>query len=247
MKRISVPIIFGSMMILLATSCSIQTRPGPSEANSARTVIELPESHDISKAATRVYPLGYGDVLEVKFFHNSEYNETATVRPDGRISLQRIGDIDVVGMTPEELDHIITDVYSEILVMPDVTVIVREFGGQNIYVMGEVGKPGSFPLEKGMTLLRAIAAAGGPNKTGKMNSVILVRADMNRRVQVSRLDVGLSSVADNVRNDVPLQSYDMIYVPKTFIADVGEFFEQIYDVILPPFDVWSRYAFWYKR
>ena len=179
--------------------------------------------------------------------NNPEYNENVTVRPDGRISLPRVGDIYVVNMTPSELDDIVTQTYSEILLEPDVTVIVRDFGGQDVYVMGEVEKPGIYPLSKGMTMLRAIAAAGGPKGSAKLGSVILIRNDGHQRGEAIRCDLALSSVRKNLNKDLPVQGFDMIFVPKTFISDLNSFVTQFYDVLLPPFDVWSRYTYWYNR
>ncbi|MFQ6103275.1 MAG: polysaccharide biosynthesis/export family protein [Candidatus Glassbacteria bacterium] len=75
------------------------------------------------------YRLGFGDVIEVKFFNNERFNETVKVRPDGRISMERMGEIFVTGLTPLELDSLITLKYSEFIQQPEVTVILREFGG----------------------------------------------------------------------------------------------------------------------
>ena len=83
------------------------------------------------------YLLGFGDVIEIKFFRNTEFNETVTVRPDDRISLQKVGELEVSGMTPSQLDSVITAIYSEFVLEPEVTVIVRQFGGQNFYVLGK--------------------------------------------------------------------------------------------------------------
>jgi len=236
-------------MLTLSFGCTVKPRATEPKSETAKAIIPLPvNSRGYVSARPTSYRLGYGDVIEVKFFHNGEYNETIAVRPDGRISLQRIGDIDVIGMTPMALDDIITESYAEILVNPDVTVFVREFGGQEVYVLGEVDKPGMYSLVKGMTVLRAIAAAGGAKHSGKMNSIMLVRSDEDmRQAEVSRLDVSLSSLSDNIRNDLPLKAYDIVYIPKTFVADVNDFISQLYDIILPPFDVWSRWSIWSNR
>jgi len=232
---------------LILFSCSVNP-PANAQASSNRnrTVFKLRSpANNITESS--VYRLGYGDSMDIKFFNNPEYNETVTVRPDGRISLPRIGDIYVVNMTPAELDDIVTQTYSEILLDPDVTVIVRDFGGQDVYVMGEVEKPGIYPLSKGMTMLRAIAAAGGPKGGAKLGSVILIRSDGEQRGEAIRVDLALSSVRKNLNKDLPVQGFDMIYVPKTFISDLNSFITQFYDVLLPPFDVWSRYTYWYNR
>ncbi len=190
------------------------------------------------------YRMGFGDELEIKFFYNDEYNSEVVVRPDGRITLPQLGDVNVVGMTPSELQAVIHDAYGEILVQPDVTVMVKSFGGYECYVMGEVEKPGAYSITRGMTLLRAIAAAGGPKKTGKLNSIILVRGGQTNRAEITRIDLSLSSVRSQSNMDRIIQAYDVIYVPRTFIADVHTFFNQFWDILLPPIDTYARYKWW---
>lgn len=193
-------------------------------------------------SAMPAYRLGFGDVLDIKFLGSPEYNETVTVRPDGRISLQGIDELDVLGLSPADLDARITQAYSQILVNPGVTVIVRQSAGQKCYVAGEVDKPGSFDLAKGMTALRAIAAAGGPKKSAKMGSVILIRMDAQNRAEATRLD--LSFTRDGLEYDLPVMGNDIIYVPRSFIADVNAFVSQLYEIVLPPFDSYTSYYYW---
>ncbi|MDZ7723096.1 MAG: polysaccharide biosynthesis/export family protein [candidate division KSB1 bacterium] len=191
------------------------------------------------------YRLGFGDKLDVKFFNNQEYNESVAVRPDGRISLPRIGDIRVVGMSVSKLDTIITNTYAEILISPDVTVIVREFGGQDCYVLGHVKNPGVYPLNKGLSVIRAIAAAGGPKQSAKMNSVLLIRATEDHNMLAERLDLDMSNLGSAMQHDRMLRPYDVIFVPPTFISDLGGYLNQIYDIVLRPLDIWVRWQ-WYS-
>lgn len=208
-----------------------------------------PERRERIPAPARVsvpnmdYRLGFGDVFDVKFLGSSEYNESVSVRPDGKISLQGIGDVDVVGLTPAELDTLLTSEYTKILVKPNITVIVKAFGGQTCYVAGEVEKPGAYDLAKGMTLLRAIAGAGGHKKTGKLSSIILIRLDDEKRAEATRVDLSFSSLSKNLSRDIPVHANDIIYVPRTFIADLNAFMSQIYDLVLPPFDSWARFYY----
>jgi len=233
--------------LFLTASCAVNPpAQQPSKAGRNRAIFRLKNPQN-NIMESKVYRFGFGDSIEIKFFNNVEYNETVTVRPDGRISLQRIGDIFVVNMTPAELDEIITNKYSEILIDPDVTVIVRDFGGQDVYVMGEVENPGVYKVTKGMTLVRAIAAAGGPKSAAQLKSVLLLRNDGHQRGEALRINLDMSTLQRNMNNDLPVQAYDMVYVPRTFIADVNSFITQVYDLALPPFDVWSRYTYWYNR
>lgn len=234
-------------VVMITAGCAVNPPANNNDVKTRgkhRTVFQLRAPMNNITQATQ-YRLGYGDEIEVKFFNNPEYNETITVRPDGRISMQRVGEIYVIDMTPSELDDIITQTFGEILINPDVTVFVREFGGQNIYVMGQVEKPGVIELTKGMTMLRAIAAAGGPKGGAELGSVLLIRNDGHNRGEAIRVDLELSTLRKNLNHDLPLQSYDVVYVPHTFIADVSSFVTQLYDIALPPFDIWSRYTYWY--
>ena len=246
----SLRIISGLALLAMSliTACAVKPRSDGNTPPANKAVIPARAAIAEQPAKTQAeYRLGYGDVVEVKFFSNDQYNETVPVRPDGRISLQRVGDVQVVGMSPSELDKIVTDVYGEILIDPDVTVFVREFGGQQCYVMGEVEKPGSYAITKGMTLMRALATAGGPKSSAKLGSILLIRGDENQKAEVMRVDLELSSLTNNLERDVPVRAFDVIYVPRTFVADVNAFVSQFYDVILPPLDIYTRYKYWYSR
>lgn len=231
-------------------SCAIN--PNLQEINSSPKIkIEMPRNEQtsarsISKSQTlsREYRLGSGDVVEIKFFHNAEYNDIVAVRPDGKITLQRLGDIDVVGMRVAQLDSMITADYSEILVNPDVTVFVREFGGHFVYVLGEVQHPGSYDISKGMSILRAIATAGGPLFSAKMNSIVLVRSDEQQNLTAQRIDLSPSSITALLDNDMPVLPYDLVYIPRTFVADLESFVTQIYKIVMPPFELATRFQYY---
>ncbi len=249
MKNRNGKLILGLVILplIVTMACSVQPYSGESEPGNSKAIVQLDHNANNSMYDTSDYVLGYGDVVEVKFFNNEQYNETVAIRPDGKISLQRVGDILVVGMTTMQLDKIITDAYSEILINPEVTVIVREFGGQEFYVMGEVAKPGKYPISKGMTILRALATAGGSKTSAKLNSVILLRADNQHRAEATRINLDMASLSKQPGQDLPLKPFDVVYVPRTFIADVNNFISQYYDILLPPLDIWTRYMIWNHR
>jgi protein involved in polysaccharide export with SLBB domain len=169
------------------------------------------------------------------------------VRPDGRITLEDIGDIYVAGMTPSELDRYLTAAYSEFVHAPEVTVFVRSFAGLSIYVLGEVERPGMVELKPNMTVLQALAAANGPSRGAKMNSVILLRRGATGEMKAIRLDLNRAAIQEAAAEDRYLQPEDIIYIPKTFIANVNEFLTQIYDGLFPPFDIYLRTLREYNR
>lgn len=191
------------------------------------------------------YRLGFGDVVEIKFFNNERFNETVAVRPDGRITLEKMGDIPVTGMTPLQLDSIITATYAGFVRDPEVTVFVRQFGSYQVYVLGEVNLPGGYPIQKNMTIMQAVAVAGGTKETAKLGCVMILRRGEGESVNALKVD--LASVIKGANgvislDDFYVQGQDVIYVPKTFIASASAFLKQVYDGLLPPVDIYLRAA-----
>src|SRR5262249_42527662 len=116
------------------------------------------------------YRLQLGDTLKVSFLFQPENDIDLVVRPDGRISLSAVGEIEAVGKTERELEEIITERASEHLRNPVVTVSVTKIGTQNVYVGGEVLRPGVVTLVPGMTPLQAVMEQGGFRPTAKRDS-----------------------------------------------------------------------------
>ena len=186
------------------------------------------------------YRLGFGDVLEVKFFYNPEFDQTVTIRPDGRISLPRLGDVLVVGMAPAQLDDLITRKYAEIIRDPDVTVIVQEIGEEVVYILGEVNQPGGYPLNPyGTTVLGAIALASGFKSTAKLNSVILITKDVQGMPVPQRLNL-TKAVQGSRKEDPMLMGNEIVYVPSTYIAVLNQFMDQYFYKMTPPFDLYLK-------
>jgi polysaccharide export outer membrane protein len=189
---------------------------------------------------TGEYRLGYGDVISVKFFYDPEFDQTVTIRPDGRITLPRMGDVLVVGLTPTQLDEMITVKYAEIIREPEVTVIVEEIGEDVVYVLGEVNQPGGYPLNPyGTTVLGAIALAEGFKNTAKLSSVILITKDASGTPRPERLN--LTRAVSGSREDDPyLRGSEIVYVPSTFIAQLNLFMEQFFTKLTPPLSLYLK-------
>ena len=172
------------------------------------------------------YVIQPGDELEIKFFYNPEINEKVTVRPDGKISLQLVDEVPAAGLKPIQLDEVLTRKYSEELKNPMLTVIVRSFTSQRIYVGGEVTTEGLVNLSAGMTPLQAVLNAGGFKETANPESAIVIRKGKDNRpvpIQMNLNDVlyGKSDSADFL-----LQPNDIVFVPKSAIAKVNKFVNQ---------------------
>jgi protein involved in polysaccharide export with SLBB domain len=180
------------------------------------------------------YTLQPGDLLSVKFYYNPELNEDLVIRPDGKVSLQLIGDVVAAGQSPAGLATELTKRYASELATPSVTVIVRQFGDERVYVSGEVGKQGIVSLTDGMTLYQAIQAAGGFLDTAHRKQVILVRRSAEGKAVGVAIDVRAIESGNDPDQDVPLQPLDMVFVPKSKIADVNVYVDQYIRKNLPP-------------
>jgi protein involved in polysaccharide export with SLBB domain len=179
------------------------------------------------------YLIQPGDELDIKFFYNPELNETVFVRPDGKISLQLVDEVDAAGHTPKQLDDYLTEAYSRELRKPVVAVIVKSFSGQQVYVGGEVNTAGLITLAPGMSPLQAVINAGGLRDTASPENAIIVRKGPDDRPIPIRVNLKNAFDANDKAEGFQLQPYDIVYVPKTFIAKANLFVRQyIQDLLL---------------
>ena len=172
-----------------------------------------------------VYTIAPGDQLDIKFFFNPELNETITVRPDGMISLQLIDEIQAGGLEQSELDQKLTDLYSRELRKPVLTVIVRSFTRQRIYVGGEVNTPGLIELSGGLTVLQAVFQSAGFKETAEPAETLVIRKGENDQPIPLRVDLEALMDADG-GSDFQLQPDDIVYVPKSAIANAAKFMDE---------------------
>ena len=208
-------LIIAALLIAGLISCATQ--------NAAVKDVERPAPIVYTKSI--VYTIAAGDRLDIKFFYNPELNESVTVRPDGVISLQLIDEIQAAGLKPAELDQKLTDLYSRELRKPVLTVIVRSFTRQRIYVGGEVNTPGLIVLPAGMTTLQAIFQSGGFKETADPEETLVIRKGENSKPVPIRIDLAAVMDADG-GSDFKLQPDDIVYVPKSSIANTNKFIDE---------------------
>lgn len=171
------------------------------------------------------YIIGADDVLQISVWQNPDLTQEAIVRPDGRISFPLIGDIQAAGQTVPELDTDVTERLKEYIKYPEVSISIKKIGGQKVIVLGEINSPGVYSVSGAKTILEAIALAGGFTRDAVASSVILVRGGFaNPKPQRMNLTKALNG---DLRLNVVLQSEDIVFVPKKFIADLNYFLNQI--------------------
>jgi protein involved in polysaccharide export with SLBB domain len=149
--------------------------------------------------------LGPGDVIDVKFRFTPELDYQQTIRPDGKITLQMVDEVTVAGLTPEELDKHLTQLFSTKLKSPEITVFVVSLANQMIYVTGQVNRPAAYNLEPGTTVIKAITMAGGFTGLAAQNKVKIIRK-VNDKEQV----------LENVSLHEKLMPEDVMVVPESF-------------------------------
>jgi protein involved in polysaccharide export with SLBB domain len=179
------------------------------------------------------YRIQTGDQLDIKFFYNPELNENVVVRPDGKISLQLINEVQAAGQTPTEIGEVITAAYSKELREPKVTVIVRSFKSSQIYVGGEVGRPGLLNINGPISTLQAIINAGGFLETANPEEIIIIRKGPGNRPILYPVNLGNTLDNDSESIDPQLQSYDIVYVPKSGVARADKFVDQYIRKLIP--------------
>ncbi|ADJ29601.1 polysaccharide biosynthesis/export family protein [Nitrosococcus watsonii] len=226
-KRNWPPVVLVAMVVLFGkvlAGCSSQPAmvgqaiPMPMTSENP---IDLPE-----------YQIRPGDELDIKFFYNPELNETVLVRPDGKISLQLVGELTPAGLTPGEFSKVLKQNYSQELRQPEITVIVRNFTGQQIYMGGEVEREGPVEYTAGMTALQAVIKAGGFKETAEPEEVIVIRRTKQNEIRPYRVDLERAYRAP-YEADIWLRPDDVVFVSKSTIAEMNKFVKQyISDLLL---------------
>jgi polysaccharide export outer membrane protein len=180
------------------------------------------------------YRIEIGDILDVRLLLSPELNEEVTVRPDGHISTTVVPDELAYGRTVTDLASVLREDYSKAVRNPHLTVIVKSFAPLRIYVGGEVSNPGEFiNVGPALTLSQAIARAGGAKPGGDAHAVFIIRRGPNDVPQFLRTEYASVIHADNPLADVRLAPYDVVYVPRTGVAEVFMFFNQYVQQFVP--------------
>jgi polysaccharide export outer membrane protein len=157
------------------------------------------------------YVLGSDDQLRITVWNEANLTETVPVRPDGKISLPLINDIQAAGLTPMELRDSITDKLKKYLADPRVTVVVTAMNSRRIFVTGEVTHTGAMPLLPNMTILQALASAGF-TQFANLKGIYVLRMEDNKQV---KLPFNYREVVkgNHPEQNLPLKAGDTVVVP----------------------------------
>lgn len=171
------------------------------------------------------YRLSPGDVIEIRLFFNSELNENVQIRPDGRVALQLIGDVPLSGLTLQDATTMLNRAYLKEVLTPRVSIQVRGYGAQKVYVTGEVEKPGVINVPGPMSVYDAISEAGGVKLTGTTSAIYLFRKGPEGQPLERRLSLFRNG---HLTEDASIQlnPFDVIMVPESKIAHANRWVDQ---------------------
>jgi polysaccharide biosynthesis/export protein len=169
------------------------------------------EATRLTTGSSSQYTIGVADVLRVNVWKNADLSQTVTVDPDGFVSLPLLGSVNVAGLSTEQLGTLLTGKYASYVVTPQVTVSVVDIRSRAVFVMGQVGKAGSYPLLAPTTVLQLIAQAGGLTPFAKRKNIYVLRPSMGQSEKIPFNYVKV--VHGDVRSNIVLQPGDTVIVP----------------------------------
>jgi protein involved in polysaccharide export with SLBB domain len=167
--------------------------------------------------------LAPGDEFELRFPYYPDLNDRVIVGPDGRLSLQLIDTVEVGGLTVVEATRLLNQRYAKVIRDPKVSVTMRTYAPEQIFVDGWVANPGLVRSDVPLTVSRAIAQAGGAKTGAHTDAVLVVRRTADGRIAYYQIALGGFAGAGAAAEDPLLSSYDIVYVPKGLLGSVNDF------------------------
>jgi polysaccharide export outer membrane protein len=190
-------------LIILLAACSL---PIWSQTNTAQPTPARAATDDPT------YVIGPEDMLGIAVWKEPDFSSTVPVRPDGKISMPLLGDIEASGKTPTQLAEDLTVKLKKYIDDPRVTVVVTAINSKRIYILGEVNHPGTINMSPNMTVLQAISAAGGPTAYANTKKISILRTVQGKQ---TKFPFNYKEVirGNDTQQNIQLQAGDTIVVP----------------------------------
>jgi protein involved in polysaccharide export with SLBB domain len=179
------------------------------------------------------YRLVPGDLLNLNFGPDRveswrDVVREALVRPDGRITVFPVGDVIAAGKTPVELERDLVQLLGREILEPRVVVEVAKLAANQVHVLGSVQRPGSFEAGAFVTVLQAVAMAGGFTDDAARNGVLVFHRNGANTVHVRRIELDRAIKSASLAADAPLSRFDIVYVPRSTIGNISTFVRQFF-------------------
>lgn len=159
------------------------------------------------------YVLGAGDQVEITVFGQPDLTTTATIRPDGMIALPLVKEVKAAGKTAPQLEAELTGLYRKYLKTPSISIAVRQFQMNHIYVMGEVAKPGRYDLTDNMTVLDALTLAGGTTDMANLDGTHIARKEDGKSKAIA-VKMNQVMLGKDAAQNLKLENGDLVYIPR---------------------------------
>ncbi|MBY0496918.1 MAG: polysaccharide export protein [Cyanobacteria bacterium] len=158
------------------------------------------------------YVIGTDDVLSIVYWKDKDMSADAKVRPDGRIALPLINEVQAAGLTPEQLHRKLTEESKKYMEDANITVVVREINSRKAFITGEVNKPGPYPLTSPTTVMQLISMAGGLREYADSKKIMIMRSENGRQIS---LPFNYKDVAagKKLQQNIELKPGDTVVVP----------------------------------
>ena len=176
----------------------------------------------------RLYP---GDILEVSVLSAPELNRTVTVQPDGRITLPLVQPVMAADRSVPQLQAMLSQAYSSQLVRPDISIALKTSTPIKVFVGGWVDKPGVYDMPGDIDAMQAVIMAGGFKLGAQAQSVAILRRGPGGQAMLRTADLRGGVRGRFVTDLVPLRRFDVIYVPKSGLTELGGFVSQVRDAL----------------
>jgi polysaccharide export outer membrane protein len=197
------------------TPASPPVKPASARATATASVeLASKTSPAINRGVPDEYQIGAGDVLQISVWKEGDASvPSVVVRPDGKISMPMLKEVHAAGLTPAQVEKVITEQLAKFISAADVTVIVKEINSKKIYVVGGVKKEGPIPYTYRMTILQALSEAGGLSDYAKKKKIYVLRHENGRDYQLP-FDYDAALRGERMELNLPLRPGDTLVVPK---------------------------------
>jgi polysaccharide export outer membrane protein len=191
-----------------ASAAAAQAKPPARNASPSNAAPAIPAAAPVPTD----YVIGPDDVLTVIFWREKDLSGDVAVRPDGRISLPLLNEVDAAGLTPEQLRVKLTEKAGDLLEDPNVTVVVKAINSRRVFITGQVAKPGPYPLMGPLTIAQLITVAGGVQEYADAKNITILRTEKGRSLSF-RFNYDEVKRGKKLQQNIELKPGDTVIVP----------------------------------
>lgn len=207
-KLVGLPLLLASLALVPTATCQ---KDSLFASKTASKGWPAPTTNPVqAEAPAADYILGGGDLLHIAVWKEPELTQNAVIRPDGKISFPLIGEVSVAGLSVVDAQHLLADKLHTILAAPQVMITVSEIHSRQVYITGEVGHPGAYPLPSTMNVLQLIASAGGLTEYAHKKGIYILRTSIGHPLRFNYSEV--SRGKQNAQN-IDLIPGDTVVIP----------------------------------